>query len=166
VTVDLVRAEHHHLFTAVQRLLDAADGLDDTVEILPNAVHEVHAFLVGELLPHVRAEEHALYPVVGELLGSPMATASMSRQHAEVERLVERLGRLRDDAIAEMDDATRRNLRQVLYGLHAILTLHLATEEELYLPLIESRLSPKRSGLLAESLVHAEAPPATAVVPR
>ena len=75
------------------------------------------------------------------------------QQHVEIDRLATRLGRLRDVATTSgLDDATRRNLRQVLYGLHAILTLHLATEAELYLPLLDGRLTPKRSARLAEAL--------------
>ena len=163
---EVIRSEHHRLFAALRHVLDAADGLDDDVDVLPDAVHEVYAFLVNELLPHARTEEHTFYPVVGELLGAPAATAPMSRQHVEVERLVERLGRLRDGALVEVDGPSRRNLRQVLYGLHAILSLHLATEEELYVPLVEAKLSPKRSEHLAEELAHADAPRSTAVAPR
>jgi hypothetical protein len=36
-----------------------------------------------------------------------------------------------------------------------VLTLHLATEEELYLPLIEAKVTPRRSAELAERFVAA-----------
>lgn len=155
---ELVRSEHQHLYGPVQRLLDAADALDDESETLPDAVHDAYAFLVDEILPHAKAEEEALYPAVAELLGSRDATAAMIRQHVEIDRLVARLGVLRDEAIA---DATplrrRRNLQQVLDALHAVLTLHLATEEELYLPLLDAKLSALRSEHLAEELEAAAA---------
>ena len=38
-----------------------------------------------------------------------------------------------------LDDRTANALRRVLYGLFAIITLHLAKEDEIYLPLLETR---------------------------
>jgi iron-sulfur cluster repair protein YtfE (RIC family) len=99
-------------------------------------LRRVYAFLTEELLPHERAEERRLYPAMGRLLDDPEATMTMSRAHAEIERLVRRLGRhlnlaasggLRPD---QLDD-----LRACLYGLHAVLTLHFAQEEEAYFSL-------------------------------
>jgi len=149
---ELVRSEHQHLYGPIQGLLDAADALHDESDTLPDAVHEAYAFLVDEIVPHARAEEEALYPAVAELLGSPDATAAMIRQHVEIGRLVARLGVLRDEAMADVTSSRRRNLQQVLDALHAVLTLHLATEEELYLPLLDAKLSPRRSEHLAEEL--------------
>lgn len=48
-------------------------------------------FLRGTLLPHEHAEERSLYPELARLLGSSEATATMSRMHAEIERLALRL---------------------------------------------------------------------------
>lgn len=157
-----IRTEHHHLLMGVHRLLDAADALDTAADAVPDAVHEAHAFLTGELLPHARAEEDTIYRTVGELLGDARAADPMRRQHVEVDRLVERLGRLRALAMVGLDEPTRRNLRQVLHALHAILTLHLATEEELYVPLLEATLSPRRSEQLAAAMHEAEASTALA----
>jgi iron-sulfur cluster repair protein YtfE (RIC family) len=80
----------------------------------------------------------------------------MSRQHVELERLVDRLGRLRDDALVHGDAADLRGLRQTLHAVHEVLTLHLATEEELYLPLLEARLPLRRRQELATSMEEAE----------
>jgi hypothetical protein len=61
----------------------------------------------------------------------------MSRAHVEIERLVRRLGRHLDIAADgglrtdQLDD-----LRACLYGLHAVLVLHFAQEEEVYFSLI------------------------------
>jgi soluble P-type ATPase len=102
-------------------------------------VREVHAFLTRDLLPHEHAEETRLYPAMTRLLHDPEATATMSRAHAEIERLVRRLGRHLDLAGPEgfspdhLDD-----LRACLYGLHAVLTLHFAQEEEAYFSLTPS----------------------------
>lgn len=152
---ETVRSQHRRLFADVDRLLRAADLLDDASTTLPDEVHAAYDFLQHEVMPHAMAEDTELYPAVAELLGAPDATAPMTRQHVEIGRLADRLGRIRDQAMTHgLDDATRRTLRQVLYGLHAILTVHLATEEELYVPLLERRLSPKQSARLASQFEH------------
>lgn len=70
------------------------------------------------------------------LLRDPEATVTMSRAHAEIDKLVRRLGRHLDLAA---DDGPRPeqldDLRACLYGLYAVLTLHFAQEEEAYFSL-------------------------------
>jgi iron-sulfur cluster repair protein YtfE (RIC family) len=160
---ELVRSEHQHLYGPIQRILDAADALADPSDTLPDAVHDAYVFLVHEIVPHAKAEEEALYPAVAELLGSPDATAPMIRQHVEINRLVAFLGVLRDEAMANATPSRRRNLQHVLDALHAVLTLHLATEEELYLPLLDAKLSPRRSERLAEELEAAASGPSASL---
>jgi hemerythrin-like domain-containing protein len=90
------------------------------------------------VLPHERAEEHQLYPALAGVLGGPEGTFTMSREHAEIERLVRRIGRHLEqsgDAISadQVDD-----LRATLYGLDAVLSLHFAQEEEAYFTLVRN----------------------------
>jgi hypothetical protein len=60
----------------------------------------------------------------------------MSRGHAEIARQTRRLGQLLDDVGAgPPDDADLADLRALLYGLHAVLRLHTAQEDESYLSL-------------------------------
>ena len=51
-----------------------------------------HAFLTERILPHEHAEETQLYPALARPLGSGEATATMSRTHAEIQRLSDRIG--------------------------------------------------------------------------
>ena len=87
--------------------------------------------LEGELLPHERADEELLVPLVDRALGGTDATAAMSRTHAEIEHQVSRLQRLLQalggDPV-QPEDAIE--LRRLLYGLYAVLRLHNAQEEE------------------------------------
>jgi iron-sulfur cluster repair protein YtfE (RIC family) len=155
VAVDAaMRSEHEHLWHLAEQVLAAADALDDAPA--PDALHEVFHALVEGVLPHAAAEEEVLYPAIAELLGAPDAMKAMSRQHVELERLVARLGRLRDDALVHGEAADVRGLRQTLHAVHEVLTLHLATEEELYMPLLESRLSLRTRQELAASMEDAE----------
>lgn len=97
-------------------------------------------FLDEEVLPHASAEEAVLYPAVGEALGAPGAVAAMARDHVEIRRFVERLRHHRYELLSQLLPAARLELEQDLYGLHAVLSLHLAKEEELYLPLVGDEL--------------------------
>ena len=63
-------------------------------------------------------------------------TAALHRTHTEIFHLIRFYGRLVDELPEEgpaREDLT--DLRRVLYGLDAILRLHMAQEEELYLAL-------------------------------
>jgi heavy metal translocating P-type ATPase len=86
--------------------------------------------LESELLPHERAEEAQLLPIIARALGGPDPTGAFSRTHAEIEHMVRRLRRVCDDigGRPEADEIT--DVRAGLYGLYAILQLHNAQEEE------------------------------------
>ena len=43
-------------------------------------------------------------------------------------------------------------LRSVLYGLYAIVKLHFAKEEEVYLPLLDARLRPEEAQAMFEEM--------------
>jgi heavy metal translocating P-type ATPase len=127
--------EHAELRPPLENIRAIADALAATPEALER-LRDVHRFLVGRLMPHERAEESRLYPVVARALGGTEATATMSRAHAEIERLVRRLGRhldLADEGGLRPDQLD--DLKACLYGLHAVLTLHFAQEEEAYFSL-------------------------------
>jgi len=99
-------------------------------------VRHAHELLVTEVVPHEQAEERELYPALDRVLGSPEATATMSRGHAEITHQVRRLSQLLADiGPGPPDDADIADLRALLYGLHAILRLHTTQEDESYLSL-------------------------------
>jgi heavy metal translocating P-type ATPase len=134
--------EHESLRPGLERLRQAADGLGTQPggEAIAD-VHSVQRFLVDELAPHEVAEGTLLYPVLDRVLGGAESTATMSRAHAEIARLIRRLGRVLEAIDAEQpDDDDVRELRRLLYGLHAILRLHFAQEEEGYFSLLDERV--------------------------
>ena len=97
-------------------------------------------------------------------MSSPGATDTMRRDHVEVGRLTDELSALRVQiARGTISERSRRDLRCVLYGLHAVVKLHFAKEEEIYLPVLERWLTPERAGKLFEdlsaaaSVAHAQA---------
>jgi len=132
-------ADHRVLRPDVERLRTVADALG--VVPAPKAlalVHEVHRMLVEEIEPHEQAEERQLYPILAGILGGTDPTGTMSRAHIEISHQIHRLGRVLDDIGPEgPDDDDLVELRRLLYGLHAILRLHFAQEDENYLSLAE-----------------------------
>jgi iron-sulfur cluster repair protein YtfE (RIC family) len=129
---------------------------DTRPEVLRRAVEEAHDFLAHHLIPHAEAEERALYPVVGRVLGTPDATKTMTRDHVEVGRLTEELRALRNAIAAEPpSDAQTKELRRVLYGLYTLVKVHFAKEEEVYLPILDERLSAKEAQQMFEAMGHA-----------
>lgn len=136
-------AEHEELRDTLGLLRDSADRL----AAVPDApalesLAAVHALLVERILPHEQAEESELYPALARPLGSD-ATATMSRTHAEIQRLSDRIGThlsLAQAAGAIQPDQVD-DLLACLYGLYALLRLHFVQEEENYFVLVEDDLN-------------------------
>ena len=131
-------AEHDDLQDVLEAVRDAAARLtgESGAQALP-AVREVHRLLTERLLPHEYAEEHQLYPALAPSLGGPEATATMSRAHAEIERLARRIAThvALADATGTPSPEQLEDLRACLYGLHTVLRLHFTQEEENYFSL-------------------------------
>ncbi len=136
--------EHQELLPQVERLRAIADFVGEApLPLLKQGLDEVYDFLMHHLIPHAQAEEHALYPAVQKVMGAPEATRTMARDHVEIGRLTDELGMLRAELLrAPVTGVQIQALRRVLYGLYALLKLHFAKEEEVYLPLLDARLSP------------------------
>ena len=133
------RAEHAELRPLLEEVRAAADAVsaESTAEAL-GAARRVHALLSERVVPHELAEDAMLYPALARALGGVDPTGTMSRAHLEIAHQTRRLGRLLDqlgEGAADAEDLA--DLRQLLYGLHAILELHFAQEDESYLSLAD-----------------------------
>jgi len=133
------RDEHRAIRESIERVRAAADTLD-TVDPIASVqrIRSIHQMLVSEVLPHEQAEEDILYPALGRLLGGNDPMGTMSRVHVEIAHQVRRLGQLVDDVDpTHFDEVDLVEMRRTLYGLHAILKLHTAQEDESFLSLAE-----------------------------
>jgi hypothetical protein len=130
-------AEHRRLLPAIDRIAAVADRLDELPPAAAlDAVRGLHRFLVERVLPHERADELVHHPELTRALGGDEVPAAMSRAHAEIANLTRLLGGLLEELAPdgpEREDLPE--LRRVLYGLHAVLRLHFAEEDEAYLAL-------------------------------
>jgi heavy metal translocating P-type ATPase len=127
-----VLEEHTALRRGTAQLRSVADELG---LIPPASAHahllEVRRFLDDDLLPHEHAEERDLYPAVAPYVGGDETVVAARRQHTEVAHLARVLGGMIDDIDpAGPGEDVLPGLRRVLYGLHAVLILHRAEEEE------------------------------------
>ncbi len=137
-----LREEHKELLPKIERIRRVADAVGLVpLETLRERVEEVHAFLARELLPHAKAEDAELYPVVARLMGAPEATATMRHDHVEVAGLVDELEAIEPELRApSLPLGVEHALRRILYGLYTLVKVHFVEEEEIYLPLLEDRL--------------------------
>jgi heavy metal translocating P-type ATPase len=136
--------EHESIRADIEEIRATADSLDIVPASQVRArVWTLYRILADEIQPHEDAEQRELYPALNRLLGGTDPTATMSRAHAEIAHQIRRLGHLLEDiGPAEPDQVDIAELRGLLYGLHAILRLHTAQEDESYLSLAEEPASP------------------------
>ena len=125
-----LRMEHDAVLPVIDQIRTVADALSTHDPDLGPS-HVLLDRLENELLPHERADEAVLMPLVARALGGSESTAAISRTHAEIEHQIVRVHRL----ITDLDNETAQpedivELRRILYGLYAVLQLHNAQEEE------------------------------------
>ena len=131
---DRFRREHREFAPELQRIRSVADRLEDMPgDQAARELEAVRVFVAERLPQHEEEEEAAVYPVVAGLMGGEDPMSSMARAHVEIAHLGRMYQQLLNDLLPEgptPDDLM--DLRRVLYGLHAILRLHFAQEEEAY----------------------------------
>jgi hypothetical protein len=153
--------EHHaRLLPHVDRLLMLAEMVG-TVDC--SALHALfvdeYAFIVGQLVPHMKAIEGTLYGRLEQLMEGRHSMAPMRNEHEAMTHLIEELGRYRSHVEGCSWSAIEgMALRRALYRLHALLKVHLA-EEELYLGVLDRQLSKDEKAQLARGIDHAMAEP-------
>src|SRR5687767_8448123 len=113
---EALREEHRHLLVHVDQIRAAGGEVADLAHEERSAlVGRILTFLRETLVPHAEWEEQVLYAAVGKVLGSTAATATMSRDHVAIRRMI--------DALAEADPSEVTRLQELLYGLHALIVL-------------------------------------------
>jgi len=152
-----LRDEHQELLPHIEKLRMVGDSVGEaTVESLRRDIDEAYDFLAHHLIPHAQAEDRALYPAVARAMGAPEATDTMRRDHVEVGRLVAELDTLRRQLSGQvLRGALAKDLRRVLYGLYALVKVHFAKEEEIFLPLLDKRLTPDDARQMFEAMEQA-----------
>jgi iron-sulfur cluster repair protein YtfE (RIC family) len=129
--LELAHAELRPLIAGLQRTADALDGMDPAT--VRSSVETVVHQLEARLLAHEHEEETRIYPMLSRAMGDNDPMAVLSGAHREIFHLVRLLRRQTRALTADgADPDDLRDIRRVLYGLHAILSLHMDQEEEIY----------------------------------
>lgn len=125
---------HRTLRPRVGELAQLAEHLDSLpAEEARSRLLQLRVMLEKELLPHEAEEQQKAYPVLEQMLKEENPTGPLIHTHYEIRRLTRLLGRLIDHLPVQGPVAEDlHDLRRVLYGLHAVLTLHFSQEDELY----------------------------------
>jgi iron-sulfur cluster repair protein YtfE (RIC family) len=146
-----LRDEHRALLPELGALRVAADAVGSPAAA--EQLDRARRLLDRHLLPHMAAEEATLYLTINRLAGND-ATATMRRDHDEIRKRIGALDPLRGSS--GPDSGAEGELRAALYGLDAIIRLHLAKEEELYYPLLDTQLSGDEAAQLVAEVHEVE----------
>ena len=130
-TLCSLRAEHDRIAEELGELRTAVDALPDLTDVCE---HEVRLFtidLMRRVVHHARTEERELYPAVARLLGCGPLVEAMLVDHRAME------GEARD--LVRVEPGDRACLACAFHRIDALLTAHIAKEEAIVFPLLESR---------------------------
>jgi hypothetical protein len=133
MTVDTAgfREAHHELLDQTVELRLAAERVPELAsEEREEARARIVSYLRERVAPHTKLDELLLYPEVATRLGDPLVAASMNYDHLAIRHWIER--------IATVDITDTVLLQQLLYGLDALIRVHLWKEDELFLAPLES----------------------------
>lgn len=156
-TGEAFREHHRQLSQELERL--ARPFMEGETAAEPR---ELAAFLRTELLPHAAGEEQHLYPAVEPLLAAHgMASATMRVDHRFIETYVARIEELAAEFAGAPSDrraSLRRDLARCALELRAVFSVHLAKEEQVYLPLLERYVPEDRLQQILARMHGAEVP--------
>jgi heavy metal translocating P-type ATPase len=130
--IDQFAVEHEKLRDALIRLRMTADlvATEHDGATCVDALRDAHVRLSRQVISLDEAEERQLYPALADAVGGE-TTATMTRAHTEIRRLVDRVdGHLCQTSDSRLSADQVPDLLATLYGLDAILRLHFAEEEE------------------------------------
>ncbi len=141
VSVEHFRSAHTELRAWTPVLRSTARALSTmTLAEREQAFADLLAEL-AELDLHMRLDEHVLFPEIASRLRDPLATASMAYDHLAIRDWIRRL------CAASLADADE--LQELLYGLDALIRVHMWKEDELYLGMLDNPSWPSSEVLSA-----------------
>lgn len=154
------RDHHLRLMPHVERLRVLAEMIGDVdCSAIHGLFEEEYAVVTGQLLPQMEVFETTLYGQLEQLMGGRHSMAPMREEHRAMRGLIEELGRYRRHVEGcRLTGVEALALRRALYRLYSLLKVHIA-EEDLYLGVLDQRLSAEQKDELARGLDHAMAQP-------
>lgn len=139
-----VHEEHREMLPHVKAMRTTAELVGHTPHsVVVARCEEALQFIRHHLLPHARAEEQFLYPVLDRLERARLGSALLRWDHEQMEKLSEDLRREWEKLVSNrlMTDDVERRVRETLLGLHDLIVGHFGKEDDLVIPLLEANLS-------------------------
>lgn len=131
------RKAHDEVRTHAAELRSVAARLPQlTITQREEARRQVLRYLRDKVDPHTKLDKGLLYPAVAERLGDALIAVSMNYDHLAIRHWISK--------IAAADAADVDRLQQLLYGLDALIRVHMWKENELFLASLESSSWPGR----------------------
>ena len=126
-----LRRSHQELLKAAQRLaVVARDVRRAPIYDREAQLADVLLVLRDSVLPHIERDERLLYPEIERQLGASASAAHLDDDHLAIRDWIGRL-----TATKVEDDA---ELERLLYGLSALINVHVWKEERLYTGVLEA----------------------------
>jgi hypothetical protein len=153
-TLPKVGHQHHaHILEMTDQFPEIADALLVDHGTTADLRH-VQEFLQGTLLPHLEAAEAAIYPELERMFQNRHSMTPMRREHDELRRLISTYSGIVEHTSGETVPLDRAlALRRLLFGMYALIKVHLAEEEE-YLRIVEHGVSEDAAAILAAAMEH------------
>ncbi len=120
-----------HNIESLQKFRDQERGLLD----------DLMTFLKEELLPHAEGEEKHLYGKVAELMRNPLFTKTMEMDHQFIKQYITELETVIENVHKESADVTIKRIQTTASKLQGIVDPHFQKENEVYLPILDEKLS-------------------------
>jgi|GEM_PF-895827 len=136
-----IREHHKHLEQRLEGYWKAVEALDRFSAQERMQLQDFMEFLKLELLPHAEAEEKHLYRKVGEVMKNPMFTRTMEVDHEAIKAYIHELEGEIAQAYKESAQQQVKKIQKVANKLEGILAVHFRKEEEVYLPILDGKLS-------------------------
>jgi mannose-6-phosphate isomerase-like protein (cupin superfamily) len=137
MTVDVqgFHEAHEAILAKMDELRAAAEQLPELAAAeREEALSGILDHLRRRVEPHTMLDERQLYPAAARRMGDPFVASSMNYDHLAIRRWIADL--------AEADAADVPRLQQLLYGLDAVIRVHLWKEDRLFLAPLEERAWP------------------------
>jgi hemerythrin HHE cation binding domain-containing protein len=149
-----LQAEHARLLLQAEIIRETADKAEDLGDPeLRGRIDAITAFVEEHLKPRLSAEARVLFPAVATRRGAALATAMMTRDQLEIDRLDRKLVALRERLVfSEFGRPEVRMVQGALHSLHALIVLYLEKVDELFLPILDDELAQSGTASLREKL--------------
>lgn len=141
------------LFEGLGSLLLAADAVTAAESRVAFAsLDTAVGYLRDTVVPAQHAEDYTMLIAMDGIIGQPGSSDIIKAQHRSIAAMAGDLAKVAEAARNEGDlSQYARYLLPLLYGLYAALRVHLESEEDAWLPLLDAHLSESQVGVVVEN---------------